>query len=1125
VRAGWAMAFGLVCVSGRVLCAEDGGMELVWRSGEKLSGRVIRATEEEVIFQPEVATVPGLFPEAAEIRLARVDELRATEGGAGERTEAFWMRLRDGSRFLVDVAGLEDGWVKVKSALLGDGAEVRLADVAAIERARGEGVLFFGVGHEPRWTESPRVEVAAEAEGADPFAAEGQPAAPRVLRVKRNRQAKSGESGQVLRLWQRVPEGGLRTVSWASSLTAPFDEAIVKSLPKKLFLELRLRAESSPRFAFSLVGADGAELRVETWEDRLVLREGGRYRAVTRRMAADAKAVGVRVLWDTETHEARLLSESGEEIAMLPAGASGKVERVTGTGADPFATEGGGAGKEEAAGVTIENLGRDLTVEAVNLMAWGGIMPDAPPAGGAYAQLGSGRIVKGKWVALRDGQAVFQAADGGELVRVPVSEVMRIEPDLREGPGAELEVPGRRWVELFSQSEEWVRGGFEGMAEEGEAEGRTVGVRLRHGSFRKGCGLDLAQLRSVVWDGVVDDGGPGTEFPERLQVGAGWVSGRMVATDDILPRWLFDGAVRPVRLDPERAAVIERDPKLMAAAQSVLAEGAVFVALRSGDVFEARVDDVSQAGLKFLAPGIVPMTLAKSVVRGLLIPSEPIETKGFQDRGWRPLRGNKVILDKGNEGEILLEPGDALGHPAMMSGDGFDLVLKEGQSEGAMNGVAGLRMTLFARGLESNAESLRLLVAFVGEEIYCGDEGADGQMRHQGQVMRSGPEANVQVRALEDRVLVRVNGREVVSVPISEEMKAGSGLILEPGELWGNAAQALRVAGFEARQSLYRGRVPQVEEEVRRQVLTIPRSRGGELPGQVLIAPTGDLLRGSVESWNEVELSLRWGLDVWRVPRERVAAVVLLESPAGGTEKKEGAVAAGGAAAGKGVIPHWLLLANGGRLGVRLTRWGADEVVGQHPVMGRVVVPAAAVRSVRVNQPPPEMDAMKAITGWQIKLAEAPQIATETEGEAAQVGTDSKSFTLPLLEGGEFVLEKYRGKVVVLDFWASWCGPCLKALPELMEALKGMPSGEVQLIGVNQGEPAAQVKTFLTTRRWKLMTVLDADQAVGKQFGVEGIPHTVVIGSDGKIVMVKSGYSAEAAGAIAAKVRELLKKE
>jgi hypothetical protein len=86
-------------------------MELVWRSGEKLPGKVIRAGAESVFFQPEVETVPGLFPEAAEIRLDRVEEVRMKDEEGMERTEPFWMRLHDGSRLLVDVVGLDGGWL------------------------------------------------------------------------------------------------------------------------------------------------------------------------------------------------------------------------------------------------------------------------------------------------------------------------------------------------------------------------------------------------------------------------------------------------------------------------------------------------------------------------------------------------------------------------------------------------------------------------------------------------------------------------------------------------------------------------------------------------------------------------------------------------------------------------------------------------------------------------------------------------------------------------------------------------------------------------------------------------------------------------------------------------------
>jgi peroxiredoxin len=125
-----------------------------------------------------------------------------------------------------------------------------------------------------------------------------------------------------------------------------------------------------------------------------------------------------------------------------------------------------------------------------------------------------------------------------------------------------------------------------------------------------------------------------------------------------------------------------------------------------------------------------------------------------------------------------------------------------------------------------------------------------------------------------------------------------------------------------------------------------------------------------------------------------------------------------------------------------------------------------------------------------------------------KVGQEAPDFTLQDLSGHPATLTFYRGRTVVLmDFWATWCGPCRMAMPGLQDLADKYKGGGLEILSVNQGEEADQVRSFIEPRKYTFHVVLDKDQSVGNQYGVKAIPTLVVVDKKGVVQWLSVGYS------------------
>ena len=131
---------------------------------------------------------------------------------------------------------------------------------------------------------------------------------------------------------------------------------------------------------------------------------------------------------------------------------------------------------------------------------------------------------------------------------------------------------------------------------------------------------------------------------------------------------------------------------------------------------------------------------------------------------------------------------------------------------------------------------------------------------------------------------------------------------------------------------------------------------------------------------------------------------------------------------------------------------------------------------------------------------DSPQfIAAMKRLEADDEARNSVSFTLADLSGRSWTLQDLKGKVVMLNFWATWCPPCRKEMPDLETLYKQFESEGFVVLGVSDDDPS-KVRAFVQTQGITYPVLLDPGSKVNHLLRIEGIPKTFVYGRDGRIV-------------------------
>jgi thiol-disulfide isomerase/thioredoxin len=297
------------------------------------------------------------------------------------------------------------------------------------------------------------------------------------------------------------------------------------------------------------------------------------------------------------------------------------------------------------------------------------------------------------------------------------------------------------------------------------------------------------------------------------------------------------------------------------------------------------------------------------------------------------------------------------------------------------------------------------------------------------------------------------------------------------------------------------GSLPPLDEKKRQRLLTLPRTQRDSPPTHLIVATNGDVLRGRLEEMSDENVAVEIQLETRDMPRAQIASIIWLHRGELDVDVEKPANDDKSATLIQALRPD----------GIRLTFTPQQVIdnalVGVSDTLGDCRVDLQTVDMLLLG------GAIEAATGeqefhtWKLTHAAEPRYLSEDSaggaGPAAPasglVGQPAPEIRVKLASGESFELAAEKGHVVVLDFWASWCGPCMQAMPQVDEVVREFESKKVKLITVNMQEDVATVQGALERLKLDSVVALDIDGATAEKYQVTAIPQTVIVDADGKV--------------------------
>lgn len=326
------------------------------------------------------------------------------------------------------------------------------------------------------------------------------------------------------------------------------------------------------------------------------------------------------------------------------------------------------------------------------------------------------------------------------------------------------------------------------------------------------------------------------------------------------------------------------------------------------------------------------------------------------------------------------------------------------------------------------------------------------------------------------------------------------------------------------------------DDEKFKRLMTVPRWMKSDPPTHLFVSVNGDFLRGRLVSLDEKHIVAEIRLENMQMERDGIAQIfwlhkqdwgkkqqtgegpraieneeALVPNPAATTAPNTAVSETLGEDGGHALQVH-ALLNTGQAMTFTPHQVDGESIKGQSKILGSCEAKLSDLATLYFGRDVAAQLSQKPDEAWELSLAKLPKVfdegASEPANESPLVGKPAPEFQLQTTNGDAWNLSARRGRVVVLDFWASWCGPCMQTMPEVERIVDEVGQDQVELVAVNLQESKERALAAIKRLDLSATVVLDADGRVAAMYEASAIPQTVIIDRTGKITHLFIGGGA-----------------